>query len=197
MDNGNHHRRHTDLLYQGGSQSGDQHERQGMTEDDWKVMRQMIQQAMAAGNNGAGHLEKKPVIHPKIYATPRERLLLEAMEITHKDRNANYGNPEDSFKQIAELWSAYKKVHFSSEDVAIMSMLIKVARLSKNPGHKDSAVDIAGYAACLGDIQENTNWNKARAGNQQSQLQSPRSAVIDAPGPVLGTGAASGSTLAR
>lgn len=75
------------------------------------------------------------------------------MEIVHKDRNANYGSPEDNFKQIAELWSAYKKLPFTSADVAVMNMLIKVARLSTNPQHHDSTVDIAGYAACLGDIQ--------------------------------------------
>lgn len=113
--------------------------------------------------------------HVNIYKTPREALLLEAMEITHKDRNKNYGNPEDNFQQIANLWNAYlgdraKKARhaanysaenpftLTSADVAIMSMLIKVARLANNPDHHDSAVDVAGYAACLGDIQ-----NKKRA----------------------------------
>lgn len=90
------------------------------------------------------------------YNTPRSKLLNEVMEIVHKDRNANYGNPEDNFAQIARLWSAYKNTTFSSADVAIMNMLIKVARLAKSPQHHDSAVDIAGYAACLADIQELT-----------------------------------------
>lgn len=91
---------------------------------------------------------------PEVFDTPRSRLLNEVMEIVHKDRNANYGNPEDNFLQIANLWMAYKKgVNFTAADVAIMNMLIKVARLSKNQQHHDSAVDIAGYAACLADIQ--------------------------------------------
>lgn len=102
------------------------------------------------------------------YTGPRARILNEAMEITHKDRNSSYGNPEDNFKQIADLWNAYLRARWSnrqvnyssgmlpldSADVAIMSLLIKVARLAKTPSHHDSAVDIAGYAACLGDIQE-------------------------------------------
>jgi hypothetical protein len=87
------------------------------------------------------------------------------MEIVHKDRNANYGNPENNFRQIAGLWNVYignrfpagskeSFALFTSADVAIMNLLIKVARLAKNPNHHDSAVDIAGYAACLADIQE-------------------------------------------
>lgn len=107
--------------------------------------------------------------------TPRGELLLEAYEIVHKDRNANYGNPEDNFAQIAALWTAYwqakcksldvspKYTAFDSADVAVMNMLIKVARLAKNSNHHDSAVDIAGYAACLADIQE-VNKAKTSAG---------------------------------
>jgi len=100
--------------------------------------------------------------------TPRARLLEEAMKIVHHDRNANYGNPEDNFQNIANLWNAYVEANakaklgsrdsyipvFTPADVAIMNMLIKVARLANNPNHHDSAVDIAGYAACLADIQE-------------------------------------------
>lgn len=115
--------------------------------------------------------EGEDVIHANCISekiTPRSKLLNEAMKITHHDRNANYGNPEDNFKHIAKLWTAYLQVGlearmqgklikdfaFSSVDVAIMNMLIKVARLGNNPAHHDSAVDIAGYAACLADIQE-------------------------------------------
>lgn len=89
----------------------------------------------------------------KVPQSERVKLLREAETIVTKDRNSSYGNPEDNFKQIAQLWSAYKKVQFTSHDVAIMSLLIKVARLHTTPNHRDSAVDIAGYAACLADIQ--------------------------------------------
>lgn len=104
----------------------------------------------------------KSVCHS--FNTPRSKLLDEVMEIVHKDRNANYGSPENNFQQIADLWNAYLRavelnrgnvymVKISPADVAIMNMLIKVARLAKNPNHHDSAVDIAGYAACLADVQ--------------------------------------------
>jgi len=93
-------------------------------------------------------------------ATPRARILNEAMKITHHDRNANYGNPEDNFQHIANLWNDYLRVRrpqaavITAGDVAVMNMLIKVARLGNNAMHRDSVVDIAGYAACMGDIQE-------------------------------------------
>lgn len=99
------------------------------------------------------------------FDTPRAKLLNEVMEIVHKDRNANYGNPEDNFAQIAGLWNQYigsrfpagskeSFALFTSADVAIMNMLIKVARLAKNPSHHDSAVDIAGYLQDMQHIQE-------------------------------------------
>lgn len=90
--------------------------------------------------------------------TKRSKLLQEAMSITHHDRNANYGNPEDNFQHIADLWNTYlainkQRTEISSGDVAVMNSLIKVARLGNNINHHDSAVDIAGYAACLSDCQ--------------------------------------------
>lgn len=104
----------------------------------------------------------------QLQKSARARILDEAMEITHKDRNATYGSPEDNFQQIANLWNAYLRavrtntnnttygghLDIKPADVAIMNLLIKVARLAKSPSHHDSAVDIAGYAACLGEIQQ-------------------------------------------
>lgn len=85
--------------------------------------------------------------------TERTKLLDEANEIVNKDRNSTYGDPEDNFKDIAALWAAYKGVEFSTMDVVVMNILIKVARLKKTPGYRDGLVDIAGYAACGADIQ--------------------------------------------
>lgn len=65
-----------------------------------------------------------------------------------KDRNATHGDPEDNFGRIAELWSAYKRVQFNATDVAAMMALMKVARIAQSPEHRDSWIDLAGYAAC-------------------------------------------------
>ena len=37
-------------------------------------------------------------------------------------------------------------------DVAMMMMLVKVARLMHSPGHQDSHIDLAGYASILEEI---------------------------------------------
>lgn len=93
------------------------------------------------------HMDKIPQTNP-VYKNKREEVLTEAMSIVSGARADTYGGPEDSFAHIANFWSAYKGHAFSMEDVAIMLALLKIARLKKSPDHKDSWVDLAGYAAC-------------------------------------------------
>ena len=78
----------------------------------------------------------------------REEVLKEAIKIVSDDRNTIYGEPEDSFAQIAKLWAIYTRHHFEPHDVAVMLVLLKIARIENNPCHKDNWIDIAGYAAC-------------------------------------------------
>lgn len=66
-------------------------------------------------------------------------------------REQDYGTPEDSFALIASLWTAYTGHAYSAKDVAMMMALLKVARI-KNGNSADSFVDLAGYAACAGEI---------------------------------------------
>lgn len=82
----------------------------------------------------------------------REALLMEAVKCVTKDRNAQYGPPEDSFKIIAKLWSLILGVEVTAHQVALCLVQLKVARLVKNPTHHDSKVDGAGYFACMADI---------------------------------------------
>lgn len=80
--------------------------------------------------------------------TVRTSVLNEANNIVNGARNQAYGSAEDNFKNIADLWTAYKNVKFTAVDVALMMNLMKVARLKHSPNHRDSWVDMAGYAAC-------------------------------------------------
>lgn len=90
----------------------------------------------------------------------REKILDEAKKCVCGNREQDYGGPEDSFRLIAQLWESYIRdrvvgiadVCVNPEDVAIMMALLKIARLSANPEHMDSWVDLAGYAACGGEI---------------------------------------------
>lgn len=82
----------------------------------------------------------------------RNDILDKAKECVSGHRQEDYGTPENNFMLIAELWTAYKGVEFTAIDVAMMMALLKIARISSGHGTKDSFVDLAGYAACGGEI---------------------------------------------
>ena len=78
-------------------------------------------------------------------------------------REQEYGKPEDNFNTIGLLWSVYlNAAHpeytkafpyngITAKDVATMMALLKVARPATGSS-PDSFVDLAGYAACAGEI---------------------------------------------
>ena len=84
----------------------------------------------------------------------RKRVLSEAEKCVCGQREQDYGTPEDSFQKIGTFWTAYLNyaVEIDAEDVAAMMALLKIARISENPQHMDSWVDLAGYASCGGEI---------------------------------------------
>ena len=81
----------------------------------------------------------------------RRQLLLDAADTIDGDRNETYGGPEQSFAKIADFWNTYLgwSDMITPQDVAAMLALLKIARISGSAGsHKDSWLDLAGYAAC-------------------------------------------------
>ena len=84
----------------------------------------------------------------------REEILESARTCVCTDRNKQYGEPEDNFKAIAEMWMSHIKakgydVSITATDVALMLIEFKVARAitAKTP-KSDTFIDITGYAAC-------------------------------------------------
>lgn len=84
--------------------------------------------------------------------TIRARILDSAKEAVTKDRAATHGKPDDTFGLLARLWAAYLGVPVTAVDAALMLGLLKVARAKGNPGHEDNFIDLAGYAACAGEL---------------------------------------------
>lgn len=82
----------------------------------------------------------------------RENVLDEAKKCVCGQREQDYGSPESNFGIIADLWSAYTGHTYTPIDVANMMILLKLARIKNGGGTGDSFVDIAGYAACGGEI---------------------------------------------
>jgi hypothetical protein len=89
----------------------------------------------------------------------RKEVLDRAAECVLRDRNTQYGAPENTFTEIAGLWSLYLGHLIQPHDVALMMALLKIARLKGNPTHGDSWVDLAGYAACGSESSELVRTN--------------------------------------
>ena len=96
----------------------------------------------------------------------RTEILEAAKRCVCGDREQDYGSPEDSFRVIAELWEIYIKERCAGldadvcvlpEDVAAMMALMKIARIISGHGKDDNWVDLAGYAACGGEVAEACN----------------------------------------
>ena len=94
-------------------------------------------------------------------ASCRETVLEKAKLCICQDRQNQYGAPEDSFAAIANYWSIYllnsKKIvgAITSKDVALMMVLLKIARAEGHTHHTDNYVDMAGYAALAAELAQN------------------------------------------
>jgi hypothetical protein len=91
----------------------------------------------------------------------RREILEAAAAIVTQDREEQYGKAEDNFGLIAELWEPYIRescveagagVNILPEDVGILMALLKIARIATGQPKADNFVDLAGYAACAGEI---------------------------------------------
>lgn len=82
----------------------------------------------------------------------RAEILDTAKKMVTGQREQDYGTPEANFGIIGKLWTDYLGHMVTAEDVANMMILFKVARNRTGRGKADSWVDIAGYAACGGEI---------------------------------------------
>ena len=93
----------------------------------------------------------------------RKETLEKAIECVCGQRELDYGSPENNFETIGLLWSTYLcAAHpdytlkfplngITPKDVAVMMALLKVARIATGKA-EDSFVDLAGYAACAGEV---------------------------------------------
>ena len=83
----------------------------------------------------------------------RSDVLKRAQSCVCGDREEDYGSPEQSFEVIAHLWTAYLNRGITPVDVAAMMALMKIGRISTGHFKADNWIDLAGYAACGGEIE--------------------------------------------
>ena len=88
----------------------------------------------------------------------KSEILKTAENIVNGGREKQYGKAEDNFNTIANLWADYLSVKveptdIEPKDVAAMLALLKIARIASGHAKEDNWVDLAGYAACGGEIE--------------------------------------------
>ena len=95
----------------------------------------------------------------------REEVLQQAMQQTNGSRTEDYGTVENNFSVIAKFWNAYLNTNIiTTKDVAAMMALLKIARISSGHAKSDNWVDLAGYAACGGELEESNKVIKVADG---------------------------------
>lgn len=119
-------------------------------------------------------------IEKRLASVPSEKptILTEAQGLITGDRNKAYGSPSRNHGATAELWEAYLRCRMPRDgdaptnayrygegfrmeayDVCVFNMLQKIARLGnqlrvEGRPHRDSLVDIAGYAGNMEMIEK-------------------------------------------
>lgn len=101
-------------------------------------------------------------------------ILQDADTIINGDREQTYGDASKNLRNIAAYWSIHlnatygQNLSLTPADVCGMMILLKQARLANTPQHRDSLVDICGYAALLDKV------------NQQDELKTSLSSTVGA-----------------
>ena len=82
-------------------------------------------------------------------AEQSREFLQEAHSIVYSDRHEEYGDAADNFNDIAKMWTDWNRgYHFTKEDVAMMMIMVKIARCHHN-WTEDSLKDIVGYCTLI------------------------------------------------
>lgn len=84
-------------------------------------------------------------------------ILEEAAELTSGARQEVYGHPAENYDALAAVWTVLLQRSdvlkasrvLTAEDVQVLLIAMKVVRLAKDPTHRDTIVDVAGYARTL------------------------------------------------
>jgi len=96
--------------------------------------------------------------------TRRREFLKEVESCVCNDRQNSYGHAEDNFQNIADLvnivLSNLGASKVTRQDVGIIMLCVKMARIRTSPNKRDNYVDLAGYAACTAGIVEEQQGGK-------------------------------------
>jgi Domain of unknown function (DUF6378) len=80
-----------------------------------------------------------------------EAMLRQAARVVGQ-RRRSYGDPAASMGSLAARWSITLGHTVTPAEVVLCLIDLKLARLSHDPTHVDSILDVAGYAAVLQEV---------------------------------------------
>lgn len=85
-----------------------------------------------------------------------ETILEEAARITERDRADAYGDPLDGANRFARILAAATGWDVRPEHFPVVMLAVKLSRIAQAPEcwHRDSYVDIAGYARVAEKIHD-------------------------------------------
>ena len=72
-------------------------------------------------------------------------------------REDEYGDKRTNHENIATLWSAYLDKEIKARDVAILMVLLKIARAKFGHPSMDTYIDMVGYSAIAGELAHEDN----------------------------------------
>ena len=81
------------------------------------------------------------------------QVLNQASVLVQGQREKDYGDKTENHNNIAKLWSAYLDIKIDAHDVALMMVLLKMARTKLGEVSKDTYIDMSAYSAIAGEIK--------------------------------------------
>ena len=81
----------------------------------------------------------------------RKQILEKAEKMINGPRAKDYGDAYENHDRIAKMWSVLLGKEITVSQVYQCMVAVKLSRLIETPDHIDSAIDICGYAALMGE----------------------------------------------
>jgi hypothetical protein len=81
-------------------------------------------------------------------ASDEVKVLEEALSLVYGDRGVAYGHPAVDYERTAKLWGAILDIEMTAVQAIQCMIAMKLSRLCNTPDHRDSWVDVGGYAEC-------------------------------------------------
>jgi len=81
----------------------------------------------------------------------RTEILQKAEQMINGPRARDYGDAYINHERIAKMWTVLLEKEITVPQVYQCMIAVKLSRLIETPEHEDSAIDICGYGALMGE----------------------------------------------